>query len=412
MSRQIVLRVMLVILGIAAALAIYSIFQPSQTAWRIVGTAFTLAVAMGLIVPFVPPEPGRRMDLLQRTVIGHWTLGGGLVIGMIWTDMLIGRSAAEELLGIWAFAGNPTLLVATIAMRSRRKQDRVLARAENIAIIGAFASFGAAVLAEQLFSNRGIEDGLKLGFVLLGGTVMMAMSAFGLRAPSTDRFARIPDASTIDTVIAVIGACAAGAWSVFGALDVISDAQTALGFGRPVGIASNLWLAGIAAAAVSIPCGIASILGIASVQGPMRWVGRFAILSAGCLGALNAYQSIMGIVSPEQWRNPVIVQINGALVISSVVALVASLVVMRLNRGRAIVDGPIDRIDWTCPRCAVKSQIAPGEHACTACGLFVAILLRDDRCPKCGYDLHAQPPDASNCPECGRERQRTAVTSA
>ena len=80
MSRQIVLRLMLVILGIAAALAIYSIFQSSETSWRIVGTAFTLAVTIGLIVPFVPADAGQRVDLLQRTVIGHWTLGGGLVI--------------------------------------------------------------------------------------------------------------------------------------------------------------------------------------------------------------------------------------------------------------------------------------------------------------------------------------------
>lgn len=413
MSRQIVLRLMLVILGIAAALAIYSIFQSSETAWRIVGTAFTLAVTIGLIVPFVPADAGQRVDLLQRTVIGHWTLGGGLVIGMIWTDMLIGRSSTEELLGIWVFAGNPALLVAAIAMRSRRKQDRSLARAENIAIIGAFASFGAAVLVEQLVNTRGLEEGLQLGFILLGGTVMMAMSAFGLRTPSTDRFAQIPDPSKIDTVIAAIGVCTAGAWSVFGALEVISDALNAPGgFRTTMDAASDLWLAGVAAAAVSLPCGIASILGISRVQGPMRWVGWFAIASAGCLGALNAYQSIMAIVSFEQWRNPVISQVNGALVISSAVALVASLVVMRLNRGRAIVDGAIDRLDWICPRCAVKAQIEPGEHTCTGCGLSVAIALRDDRCPKCGYDLHAQPLDARNCPECGRERQVTALTSA
>jgi hypothetical protein len=404
---------MLVILGIAAALAIYSIFQSSVTSWRIVGTAFTLAVTIGLIVPFVPADAGQRVDLLQRTVIGHWTLGGGLVIGVIWTNMLIGRSSTVELLGIWLFAANPALLVAAIAMRGRRKQDRSLARAENIAIIGAFASFGAAVLAEQLFNTRGLEEGLQLGFIILGGTVMMAMSAFGLRAPSTDRFARIPDPSTIDTVIAVIGVCAAGAWSVFGALEVISTALKALGgFNTTMAAASDLWLAGIAAAAVSLPCGIASILGISRVQGPMRWVGRFAIVSAGCLGALHAYQSTMSIVSFEQWRNPVISQVNGALVISSSVALVASLVVMRLSRGRAIVDGAIDRIDWICPRCAVKSQIEPGEHTCTGCGLSVAITLRDDRCPKCGYELHARPLDARNCPECGRERQVTALTSA
>ena len=414
MSRQIVLRTMLVVLGIATALSIYSIFAGSDVSWRIVGTAFTLAVAIGLIVPCVPGDAGQRTDMLQRTLIGHWLFGGTLVGGAIWFDMGLSPFWTREWLWIWMWLGNPAILVAALAMRHRRKQERALARAETIAIVGAMASAAAGLAIGTLTGARGIESSMGLGFTLLCGTVMMAMSAFGLRTPSTDRFSRMPDRSKAGAAIGLVGVAAAGVWCVLCAVEVIESSLVAVGgaFNPPFEATSTRWLICIAAASVSVPCGIASVLGISRIQGPLRWIGRFAIASAACLGGLNAFQALASIGSFQVWQDPLVRQLNGALVVSSAAALVASLVVMRINRGRIIADEPINRLDWTCPRCALKSQIAPGNHTCASCGLFASIMLRDDRCPKCGYDLHAQPADAPHCPECGRERQTTGLTSA
>ena len=413
MSRQIVLRAMLVVLGIAAVLSIYSIFAGSAVSWRIVGTAFTLAVAIGLVVPCVPGDAGQRTDLLQRTLIAHWLLGATLVVGAIWVDTGVSPLWTLEWLWVWLSLGNPAILVATLAMRHRRRQERALARAEWIAIVGALASVAAGFATAAVSGGRGIELSLALGFLLLGGTVMMAMSAFALRAPSTDRFSPIPDRTRAGPLVGLVGVATAALWCALGVIDVIDDIRAATGgFNQPFQPASTRWLVCIAAASVSIPCGIASVLGIARIQGPLRWIGRFAIASAACLGALNAYQALASIGSFEVWQDPFLRQVNIALVVSSAAALVASLVVMRINRGRVIADEPINSLDWACPRCALKSQIAPGDHTCAACGLFVSIMLRDDRCPKCGYDLHAQPADAPHCPECGRERQTTGLTSA
>ncbi|MBI1304964.1 MAG: hypothetical protein GC172_14445 [Phycisphaera sp.] len=413
MSRQIVLRLMLVVLGIAAVLSIYSIFAGSTVSWRIVGTAFTLAVAIGLVVPCVPGDAGQRTDLLQRTLIAHWLLGATLVVGAIWLSMGVSPLWTLEWLWVWLWLGNPAIFVATLAMRHRRRQERALARAEWIAIVGALVALAAGFATAVVSRGRGIELSLTLGFVLLGGAVMMAMSAFGLRAPSTDRFAPIPGRTRIGALVGLVGVAAAGLWCVLGAIEIIDDMRAAAGgFNQPFQTRSTRWLVCIAAASVSIPCGIASVLGISRVQGPLRWIGRFAIASAACLGGLNAYQALASIGSFQVWEDPFLRQVNIALVVSSAAALVASLVVMRINRGRVVADEPINRLDWTCPRCALKSQIAPGDHTCAACGLFVSIMLRDDRCPKCGYDLHAQPADAPHCPECGRERQTTGLTSA
>jgi len=413
MTRQIVLRAMLVVLGIATALSIYSIFEGSDVSWRIVGTAFTLAVTIGLIVPCIPGDAGQRPDLLQRALIGYWLGGGALVVGAIWVDKGLSPLWTRELLFIWMWLGGPAMLVASVAMRHRRKQDRALARAETIAIVGALTAVAAGFAIEMLAApGRGIERAMVLGFILLGGTVMMAMSAFGLRAPSADRFSTIPDRTKVTAAIGAVGVAFAGVWCALGAFQSIDGAMAARGgLNPPVGTTSTVWLLSIAAASVSIPCGIASVLGIARIQGPLRWVGRFAIASAACLGGLNAYQALASIGSFQAWENAFLRQLNVALVVSSAAALLASLVVMRINRGRLIADEPINRLDWTCPRCALKSQIAPGAHTCAACGLFASIMLRDDRCPKCGYDLHAQPADAPHCPECGRERQTAGLTS-
>jgi hypothetical protein len=413
MSRQIVLRAMLVVLGIAAVLSIYSIFAGSAVSWRIVGTAFTLAVAIGLVVPCVPGDAGQRTDLLQRTLIAHWLLGATLIVGAIWLSMGVSPLWTLEWLWVWLWLGNPAIFVATLAMRHRRRQERALARAEWIAIVGALVALAAGFATGAVSGGRGIEHSLSLGFLLLGGTVMMAMSAFALRAPSTDRFAPIPDRTRIGALVGLVGVAAAALWCVLGAIEIVDDMRAAAGgFNQPFQTRSTRWLVCIAAASVSIPCGIASVLGISRVQGPLRWIGRFAIASAACLGGLNAYQALASIDSFRVWEDPFLRQVNIALVVSSAAALVASLVVMRINRGRVVADEPINRLDWTCPRCALKSQIAPGDHTCAACGLFASIVLRDDRCPRCGYDLHAQPEDAPHCPECGRERQTTGLTSA
>jgi hypothetical protein len=188
-----------------------------------------------------------------------------------------------------------------------------------------------------------------------------------------------------------------------------------VGFGIPAApqrALGGFWTFAYACASVSVPCGVACVLGTSRVTGSLVWIGRVAIACTAALGALNAYIAIDSFRSTGDWGAIFTSRVNGALAVSSMAAVIASLIVMRFHRGRSIEDGPIEQFDWCCPRCAVKSQIEPGNHTCATCGLFVSIALRDDRCPKCGYDLHAHALDARNCPECGRARQVTPFTSA
>jgi hypothetical protein len=411
MTRQLVLRVMLVILGAAAALAIYSIFSDSSEAWKLVFTAMTLAIQIGLTSPFLPADAGVRLDLFQRTMIGHFLLGGALVIASIWlSQQPIGRTVGE-LLFTWVFLGNAAAIVASVALRHRRGDERALALAENIAIIGSLAAFLIAVAVLVLPVAAGPEHAMPLGFIVLAGTVMAAMSSFGLRGASTNRFMPASPATANDRAIAWTGLGASAGWTMLAALEWTGSMRTSARMVSAAGVTSDLWFASIACASVAVPCGIACVLGLVRVAGPLRWVGRLAIVSAACLGGLNAWLAVESIFRSYAWNDELLVRINGALVVASVVTLIAALVIVRMQRGRPIAAQPIEHLDWTCPRCAVKSHIAPGAHGCTTCGLFVSIAIRDDRCPKCGYDLRAQPHDAAHCPECGRARQCTGFAA-
>ena len=409
MIRQIVLRAMLVMLGLATFLAMYSIFDGSDTSWRLVGTALIVAIQIGLATQFLPSEASARTDLLQRTLIGHIALGGSLIIASLWLRQTIVR----DVLMMWIFAGNASLIVAQFALRHRRTAERALARAEGVAIIGAFGSFGLGVVTALLPAPFNIESALSLSFTLLAGTIMLAMCAFGLRTPSTDRLSPLPTRTWIDTTVATVGSAAAVGWITLGLLGIAEILW--VGFGVPAApqrALSGFWTFAYACTSVSVPCGVACVLGTSRVTGPLAWIGRVAIACTAALGALNAYIAIDSFRSTGDWGAIFTGRVNGALAVSSMAAVIASLIVMRFHRGRSIEDGPIEHFDWCCPRCAVKSQIEPGNHTCATCGLFVSIALRDDRCPKCGYDLHAHALDARNCPECGRARQVTPFTSA
>lgn len=413
MIRQIFLRAMLVILGIAAVLGIYAVLTGSDISWRIVGSAVTLAMQFGFMLPFLPADARGRTDLLQRAVIGHLSLGGALIIATIWLhdQPSVGRTFSESMM-LWIFLGNPALLVAMPALRHRRGGDRALARAEIVAIVGSAISFGTALAALLLPVGVRLDESFALGFVLLGGAALTAMCAIGIRAPSTDRFAPLPSPTLFDRSIASAGALAAAGATICGLLGVLQGILAApIGFAPPP-TPSGFWTASTVLASAAVPCGTACVLGLSRVQGASRWIGRIAILCTVCLGALIAFMAIESHRDRDPWGDVFLARLNGALAIASGAAIFASLIVMRVQRGRRFEDDPIDRISWACPRCATKSQIEPGHHTCSSCGLSVSIALRDDRCPKCGYDLHGQPLDARNCPECGRERQITSLTSA
>lgn len=410
MLRQLALRLMLAILAVAALLAIYAIFDGSETTWRFVGTAFVLAVMIGLMLPCIPRDSIARAGLFQYAMLAHLGLGGGFLTATIWTPNSGGMPTVVALLYLWMFLGNSALVIAVPAFRHRRGEDRSLALAESVALFGAALAVVVAMGLTVVATGARIDSAFAAGYSILGGTAVAALAALGLRKPSSDRFTPPPEPQRTDRALAVLGLAGAAAATALALLAVAQDANAM----RPAaaGQINRFWFLALAFASFAVPAAVACVLGMSRARGWTRAIHYVALATTATLGALNAYESVRMLVDGTAWRDPFLQRLNGALVVAAAASFLASLILMRISRGHRIASDPIESFPWTCPRCATQSRIAPGEHRCGVCGLTVSIALRDDRCPACGYDLHAQPAGVRECPECGRARQATAVASA
>ncbi len=413
MTRRLLFRILLTALAASAVLGVTAIFADSSTTWRLLGTAMTVAFAALLMVPFAPGESAGRLDIFRRTMIAYLGVSGAIVVALIWDLPLISGVAVEWPAFIWFYLGLCALIVAIPALRHRRLDDRSLALAERIAIWGAIGSVALAFVAMAVLPGvqSGFEASLSLGFIVLGGVVMAAASATGLRAPSTDRFAPLVAATAVDRAAGWIGLAAAVGWTLLAVIARIDDhfaLVAAIGAGGPYQRQTSLlWPVAIPLATIGLACGIGCVLGLSRVRSPLRFLRHAAVATTIALGVLWTYASWRATFTIDAYDpfNRLLGQLTGALLIVDISALASGLILMRLHRAPRVGSDPIESLDWTCPRCATKATIGLGEHRCTACALAVRIQLRDDRCPACGYDLHAQPAEAPQCPECGRLRQ-------
>jgi len=413
MTRRLLFRILLTALAASAVLGVTAIFADSSTTWHLLGTAMTVAFAALLMVPFAPGESAGRLDIFRRTMIAYLGVSGAIVVALIWDLPLISGVAVEWPAFVWFYLGLCALIVAIPALRHRRLDDRSLSLAERVAIWGAIGSVAVAFVAMAVLPRVqwGFEASLSLGFIVLGGVVMAAASATGLRAPSTDRFTPLVAATAVDRAAGWIGLAAASGWTLLALVARIDDhfaLVAAIGTGGPYQRQTSLlWPAAIALATIGLACGIGCVLGLSRVRSPLRFLRHAAVATTIALGVLWTYASWRATFTIDAYDpfNRLLGQLTGALLIVDISALASGLILMRLHRAPRVGSDPIESLDWTCPRCATKATIGLGEHRCTACALAVRIQLRDDRCPACGYDLHAQPAEAPQCPECGRLRQ-------
>ena len=404
MTRSIFLRLMLVALGLSALLAIVSIYASGDIAWRLLTSTILLAVTCGLMLPVAPRDAGTGVDLLQRTVLGFLGISLAVCLNGVWD--FVGGRFGEQLAWVWFVIGVPSLAVCTMGMRSRRSEDRSMALAERVAIAGAFIAVGAALLAIAV-DQTNPEVALIIGFIFIAGAIGAAGSAIGRRRPSTERFAPPPNATRLDRALATIGLSAGIAWCLLASMAYLAGVRA----WQPgvVGSMHPLWPFANACISVATPCAIWCGIGLSRVRGPLRFLRHGAALTTLALGILVTYTATMAARDMHFILPDALERLMNALVVISLVSFIAALIMMRLNRGRAVAADPIESIEWACPRCTARTRIGMGEHSCANCGLAVIVALRDDRCPACAYDLRGQPAGANACPECGRARQMPAT---
>ncbi len=409
MTKHLLLRSMLVALGLSAVLAIASIYAGGSLAGRLLLTTLFASLACALMLPHAPREASARLDLLQRTVLGFILVAFALGTLAVWDVGLILPGDSGDLAVLWLAVGVPALGVAYPGLRSRRRADRSLALSERVAFLGAAPTMAACLASMLLLGSGGVwmETQIVIGWIWVGGTLVGSASALGRRAASSERFAPLPPATTVDRVIGALGMLAALGWSAAATIAVAVE-QLARQTGTP-DRSMVAWPIAVGCAGLALPCAIWCALGLSRVKGIARFLRHLSAGAALMLGVLST--SIAVLVALDE-RNILfgegVVELMSALAVVSMSSLIAAAVMMRLHRGRTVASDPIESIDWNCPRCATHARIGAGEHSCAGCGLAVRIAFRDDRCPACAYDLRGQPADAPNCPECGRARQLPA----
>ena len=415
LTRSLMLRVLLVALAAAVVLAIAGIFGSSDEIWRFLSTSLALGIAAALSMPFMPGERSGRFTTFGRFAVGYLAIGASAFIAMLWLD---GRPIQlpldlEQAFFTWLWLGLPALLAAVPALRRRSLDDRSLELAERLSIGGsilaaAVGTIGALVSSPVFFTNWSLE----IGFVLLAASIASSSAAVGLRRPSQVRFGAAPDAAGLDRRLAPIGIGSAALYALASTMAIL------LGRGRTFGATPdpNLELAwAIACVPLAPMASIAvwNLTGLATIESPLRYTRHLATASSAACGIVVAVDRLDRTFGSE--IEPILGrsfagQLTATFAIVAGASLLAALVLMRMHRARPIASEPIRSLDWRCPRCERRSEIALGEHSCAGCGLAVLIDVRDDRCPKCGYDLRGLPPGSCHCPECGRARQTPAGT--
>lgn len=403
--RALVLRLLLAALAAAALTGVFAVFADSSVGGRLAGTSVVLAFACLTLLPNAPRDAADRLDLLRWCVIGFIGMAAMLSIAWIWTD---GRTAGlvGEATLTWYFAGGPALIAATPALRLRRDPDRSLAIAEGVLIWGCIAALGGALLL--LFVKRAqggaFFEGTPIvcGLVIVGAAICAAAAATGLRKPSVVRRPKYAPPERAGPLLAWIGILA----TVVSAAAMISAIWSRWQGGSPL----ETLTVGIGAATIAAPIAAWNALQLVPIEMPL------ALLRPATVGALFVSGTLSTVLSSDAMllgrdARETLERSLVASIILTATTLTAAAVAFRLRRMKPISDARIETVEWICPRCRVKSEIDLDEGGCTCagCGLSVMVSLRDDRCPACGYDLHAMPEGQTNCPECGRARQVQAV---
>lgn len=405
--------------GIVAAIAaVVGWFgQGDLPGWIAIG-GIVVCTCAGLAIPLAPRRAGGATTQLARLVtslLALWACNG--VVAVVFSGTRSG-----EALGIFAWSmvwvGVQGLVLASPSLNRRRRMDTARTLAQGIAIWSAVTIVVAAQvcgLVLAVFPPLGTPWtgsgqmwlNMACSFAFLGALVASLStlaprtgadavgSSTGL-VPVMVRLRRgsmliLAAAATVILVIPTLWQVFDPGMDTFGSRTFeVWGAYACLLAALPVGFAA--WnLIGV------VPMGrLSSILRAVSAV--------FALLCLACFG--NALMPRPDVLSDSgTWW------VFGA--VSMIVALVHGFAAFAIGWLRADTVSrsfAIDSITWRCPRCSSWFAIVPGtDTRCGGCGLAVQVMLRDDRCPHCRYDLHALGDGPATCPECGRERQVTVA---
>jgi len=385
--RNVILRLMLWFLGLAALTGVVSVFvQRGTFIWRVIGTELCAALACALFLPcisMIDREKTRAEGLLGMIgVVVEFVLG----LLLIWElpSRLWGVSWEPEIAGTMLCLGLAVLVAMPLLTLTHLAAHSVTAWTGLAVDIVAAGVFLVAIWcgAWGTRADKWAQSGAAL--TVTGALASVCLIGLGDAPRRHWRWA------------GVAGACGAATMWLY---DIWLGSDSDLGFAVFTG---QLALAAVV--------GFALVCVLCPLRPTQDWF-RGATIAAGALTAalielyvLHDRKLIRGL--DEFWFE----RCTAASGIVTACGALALAVVVRLNRR---VDfepdsGSMTEIVVVCPRCRTRQSLPIGEGTCRACQLRISIRVEEPRCPTCDYLLIGLTSD--RCPECGTAIERKEMT--
>jgi hypothetical protein len=388
--RRVLLVFMLVALAGCAAIGMMALFVSSnEGVWRLLGTAFSTAVAAGLLMPatLLVDRPRVRLGgLMGMLVVGAcWFLinvamwGDAFHLGsmdwrafcLFWQVLAVGVPVTAALLLVsfkWARVAVWTLTVLATLALGFYTIGTVLPASS-----GSF--FGTHDLTDEFWAMGGALE--SLGLV---ASLLLVNLGQGDR-----RYFRWPG---VLLCVAAFVIAVMGIWG--GAKDEF--------YGRLFGV--------MAIAAVGFAhTNVVLMARLKPGQGWLVW-GTIAFIAAAALAAAGA------VLTAEAFdaESTALLRLSAAACIAAMCGSLALIVLSLFNRNVApapVVSQQFTDITLFCPSCSTKQKMAIGGGTCTTCSLQITVTVTEPRCAGCGYLLYNIASD--RCPECGAATPRVAA---
>lgn len=385
--RTVLLRVMLWSLGIAAVAGVLTVLvHGGETAWRVVGTAFTTALATGLMLPastMMDHKKSRSAGLAGMAAVIVEFL---LALALIWElpRHLWDVHWEDEIAGTMLVLGAAAIFVM-IFLDLAKKPYAVLA--SRVGLFLALLTCGAWLLGIWelcVCSVRPLQEYCRcqnIWFETGGATavcgilVLLCLIGHGTADRRPWCWAGI-----------AASAVACAMWLINIWVGTRSDVGTVI-FTALLGLAVVVAHANLSLMAPLAP--------------HQRWVRASTIAAAVLTALLIDLIVIDDLLFPVGVGADFLGRLAAAAGIVTACGTMALVVLARLNRkvDYEPLSPELTHITAVCPRCGKRQSICLGDSVCVACKLRISIRIEEPRCPQCGYLLYGLPSD--RCPECG-----------